>query len=73
MGQRVENGASPEKMIFEENDIIGNEGSSDSEHDEGKNNDDFDVDALLNTFKNMRHSVPQAMPLLLLQLHNAQK
>lgn len=72
MGQRVEN-RSPEKMIYEESDTVGNEGSSDSDRDDDKTAEDRSLDSLMKTFKSIRNSVPQPMPLLLLQMHKAQK
>ena len=72
MGQRVENG-SPEKMMYEERDAVGNGCSSDSDREDDKTTEDRDLDSLMKTFKSIRNSEPQPMPLLLLQMHNAQK
>ncbi|XP_065202610.1 TAF5-like RNA polymerase II p300/CBP-associated factor-associated factor 65 kDa subunit 5L [Planococcus citri] len=69
MGQRVENG-SPE-LMHDESDTVGNEGSSDSDR-ENDSTSDHNLDSLMKTFKNIRNSIPQPMPLLLLQMHNAQ-
>lgn len=67
MGRKVELSFSPEKMNYDYNE------SSDSEKDEYSENRDIRTDgmkSLISTFKNLRTSVPEPMPLLLLQIRN---
>lgn len=70
MGRKVELSFSPEKTNYDYNE------SSDSEKDEFFENRDLSTDgmkSLISTFKNLRTSVPEPMPLLLLQMHNSNK
>lgn len=71
MGRRIENCSSPEKINYD--DSI----SSDSDKDD---NDESQIDfsngsfkSLATTFKNLRNSIPQPSPLLLLQMQKSQK
>ncbi|KAK7603240.1 hypothetical protein V9T40_003239 [Parthenolecanium corni] len=66
MGRKVELSFSPEKINYDYNE------SSDSEKDEFFENRDLSTDgmkSLISTFKNLRTSAPEPMPLLLLQMH----